>query len=127
MATVTSATNDSSQERSLLLGELRREFPQYTIWQEVTPGRARYNAVRARPGIRPYAVVSSNPGELRAVLSEARPPGAAPDAAQGSVPILDAGQPGTAPATSPPVAVLRPAGAPGAAAAVPRVGPGARS
>ena len=70
---------DHEQDRALILSDLRQEFPQYSIWQEVAPGRARYHAVRARPGIRPYAVVTSSPPELRSALREARFPGAGHD------------------------------------------------
>ena len=70
-------TNDNGPGRELVLRDLRQEFPQYTIWQEVTPGRARFHAVRARRGIRPYAVVTCSARELRAALREAGPAAAA--------------------------------------------------
>ena len=55
------------------LAELRREFPGFQIWQEVTGERARSVAVRRWPGTSPHTVVTDDPAELRAVLGE-RPP-----------------------------------------------------
>jgi hypothetical protein len=80
---VTLRIKGQSQVAVLTLRDLRREFPQYTIWREVTPGRARYHAVRARPGIRPYAVVTASPRELRAALHQPEPSGAAVPPAAG--------------------------------------------
>jgi len=55
------------------LAELRREFPGFQIWQEVTGERARLVAVRRWPGTSPHTVVTADPAELRAALGE-RPP-----------------------------------------------------
>ena len=52
------------------LAELRREFPGFQIWQEVTGERARLVAVRRWPGTSPHTVVTADLAELRTVLSD---------------------------------------------------------
>jgi hypothetical protein len=47
------------------LDSLRKEFPQFQIWRETAFGRARYVA----RGRHPHTLVTSDPDELRAVLS----------------------------------------------------------
>src|ERR1039457_6274151 len=51
---------------------LRADFPAYKIWQEHTPGRARYVARRLRDGLNPDTVVTSDLAELRNALGPAR-------------------------------------------------------
>ncbi len=51
------------------LAALRREFPQFRIWEEVVGDRVRFVARGLRLGIRPYAVVTSDVEELRAALA----------------------------------------------------------
>jgi len=51
------------------LQQVRREFPQFSIWQENTWGRSRYVA-RSRDLCRnPYAVIAANLAELRDALT----------------------------------------------------------
>jgi len=53
------------------LAELRREFPGFQIWREVTGERARLVAVRRWPGTSPHTVVTDDPAELRAAIERA--------------------------------------------------------
>src|SRR5215813_227812 len=65
VAQVTGIANDGSPD----LQQVRREFPQFAIWQETTPGRSRYVA-RSRDLCRnPYAVIAANLAELRDALA----------------------------------------------------------
>jgi hypothetical protein len=51
------------------LALLQRDFPSHRIWVEDGGGRVRYVARGLRLGVRPYAVVTSDPAELRAALA----------------------------------------------------------
>lgn len=51
------------------LVQLRKDFPLYSIWREITGDRVRYVAQRLHPGVRPHTVISADPGELRAALT----------------------------------------------------------
>lgn len=51
------------------LAFLWRDFPSHRIWEEAAGGRVRYVARALRLGVSPYAVVTSDLGELRAILA----------------------------------------------------------
>jgi hypothetical protein len=55
------------------LTALRAEFPEFRIWLEQLSGRHRLIARRQRPGPGLHTVVTSDPAELRAALTAARP------------------------------------------------------
>jgi O-methyltransferase involved in polyketide biosynthesis len=57
---------------------LRADFPAYKIWEEHTPGRARYVARSVRDGVNPHTVVTSDLAELRNALGPARSAGITP-------------------------------------------------
>jgi CHAT domain-containing protein len=67
---------------------VRRDFPAFRIWREITGDRIRYVARRRQPGTQPHTVVTSDPRELRAVLADSSQPvsrtqsGTAPDRAE---------------------------------------------
>jgi O-methyltransferase involved in polyketide biosynthesis len=71
---VTSKTSAAGQMPTLGddLTVLRADFPGYKIWQEHTPGRARYVARSLRDGLNPHTVVTSDLAELRDTLGPAR-------------------------------------------------------
>jgi O-methyltransferase involved in polyketide biosynthesis len=77
---VTSKTSAAGQMPTLSddLTVLRTEFPAYKIWQEHTPGRARYVARSLRDGLNPHTVVTSDLAELRDALEPARSAGVIP-------------------------------------------------
>ena len=77
---MTSKTTAAGQMPTLSddLTVLRAEFPAYKIWQEHTPGRARYVARSLRDGLNPHTVVTSDLAELRNALEPARPAGMIP-------------------------------------------------
>jgi hypothetical protein len=52
------------------LAALREDFPRFRIWREITYDRTRYIARSQHLGQRPHTVVSTDPGELRAVLGD---------------------------------------------------------
>ena len=54
------------------LADLRAEFPRFRIWQETVGDRVRYVACRLNPGAGPHTIVTADPGEIRAVLNQAR-------------------------------------------------------
>jgi hypothetical protein len=54
---------------------MQRDFPRYRIWQEIIPGRTVYVARSQHHAARPHTVVTPDLGELRAALTDARPPG----------------------------------------------------
>jgi O-methyltransferase involved in polyketide biosynthesis len=76
---------------SLELASLRKDYPGFRVWQEVTGDRVRYVARRLPPGIGPHTVVTADLGELRAVLDHAPAP---PQAVRGQP--LDTGAPNIA-------------------------------
>ena len=51
------------------LADLRKQFPGFRIWREMTGERSRYVARSARPGLNPHTVVTGDLGELRTALS----------------------------------------------------------
>ena len=51
------------------LADLRKQFPGFRIWREMTGERSRYVARSAWPGLNPHTVVTNDLGELRTVLS----------------------------------------------------------
>jgi hypothetical protein len=51
------------------LAALRKDFPQFRIWREITYDRTRYIARSLLPGTRPHTLVTPDPGELCAELS----------------------------------------------------------
>jgi hypothetical protein len=53
------------------LDRLRADFPSFWIWRENTGSGVRYIARSQRAGLNPHTVVTADPAELRAVLSEA--------------------------------------------------------
>jgi hypothetical protein len=53
------------------LDRLRADFPSFWIWRETTGSGVRYIARSQRAGLNPHTVVTADPAELRAVLSEA--------------------------------------------------------
>ena len=71
---MTSKTAAAGQMPALAddLTVLRADFPAYKIWQEHTPGRARYVARSLRDGLNPHTVVTSDLAELRNALGPAR-------------------------------------------------------
>ena len=58
----------TSTEADLL--SIRRDFPAFRIWREITGYRISFVARRRQPGIRPHTVVTRDADELRAVLAE---------------------------------------------------------
>jgi S-adenosyl methyltransferase len=70
---------------------LRRHFPQFLIWREDAWGRVRYIARSQRPGLNPHTVVTADPDELRAALSDAcgRPGTASGEPADSGAPWFD--------------------------------------
>lgn len=60
------STGASQQE----LRALRADFPQYDITRDTTLIPARYVSRRISPGVHPHTVVTQDPGELRAILSQ---------------------------------------------------------
>jgi len=56
------------------LSALQQEFPQFTIWREVTGERTRYIARQARPGINPHTVITADLAELRTILANSTAP-----------------------------------------------------
>jgi hypothetical protein len=52
------------------LNRLRADFPLFWIWRENTGSGVRYIARSQRAGLNPHTVVTADPAELRAVLSE---------------------------------------------------------
>ncbi len=55
--------------------KMQREFPGHRIWREIIPGRTVYVARSQHPAARPHTVVTPDLRELRAALTDARPPG----------------------------------------------------
>jgi hypothetical protein len=53
------------------LAALRSDFPQHDITRDPTLSPARYVSRRLRPGVHPHTVVTSDPSELRAILTAA--------------------------------------------------------
>ena len=53
------------------LPALREQFPGFRIWREATVSRTYYNARRRDPSLSPHTLVTSDPGELRAILTDA--------------------------------------------------------
>jgi Txe/YoeB family toxin of toxin-antitoxin system len=54
------------------LAELRTQFPAFRVIQESRPdGRTCYVATRSRTGVHPHTMITSDPDELRAELSDA--------------------------------------------------------
>ncbi|HUY52882.1 MAG TPA: SAM-dependent methyltransferase [Streptosporangiaceae bacterium] len=49
---------------------LRRDFPHFRVWREITGDRTRYVARRVHPGRGPHTVVTDDLGELRSALSK---------------------------------------------------------
>src|SRR5262249_6709130 len=77
------------------LQQVRREFPQFAILQETTPGRSRYVA-RSRDLCRnPYAVIAANLAELRDALA------GIPQTGKHDPPITGANDTATSAATEP--------------------------
>ncbi len=76
--------------RSLELTSLRKDYPGFQVWQEVTGDRVRYVARRLPPGIGPHTVITADLGELRAVLDDAPAP------PPGTGQLLDTGTPNIA-------------------------------
>jgi hypothetical protein len=52
------------------LDRLRADFPLFWIWRENTGSGVRYIARSQRAGVNPHTVVTADPAELRAALSE---------------------------------------------------------
>ena len=57
----------TSTEADLL--SIRRDFPAFRIWREITGYRISFVARRRQPGTRPHTVVTRDADELRAVLA----------------------------------------------------------
>ncbi len=51
------------------LNTVRRDFPHFRVWREITGARTRYIARRAHPGSGPHTLVTSSLTELRTALS----------------------------------------------------------
>lgn len=51
------------------LNQLRADFPAFRIWRETIVDRTVYVARRRQPGTRLHTLVTSDPYELRTVLS----------------------------------------------------------
>lgn len=60
---------DHDVEGASELACLQAGFPQFSIWREITWGRARFVARSLHPGTHPHTVITPDPGELRAALS----------------------------------------------------------
>lgn len=58
---------------------LRQQFPGFEIWREVTGDRTRYIARRRHTWLSPHTVVTADPDELRAALSQDEYPQAIAD------------------------------------------------
>ncbi len=54
------------------LTRLRIAFPAFRIWREAAAVQTRLVAVRRHYTTRPYAVITADPGELRATLAAAQ-------------------------------------------------------
>jgi hypothetical protein len=59
-----------THQDELALAELRQDFPGYRLWLEPGRNQRRFVARRLHPGTGPYAVVTSDPAELRAALTQ---------------------------------------------------------
>jgi hypothetical protein len=68
----TSRPGDTDTAPDCLPG-LCAEFPAFRIWREDICGTTHYVACRQQPGQHPYAVITPDPGRLRAALQP--PPG----------------------------------------------------
>ena len=56
------------REHAQDLAALRRDFPGFRIWREVTGDRTRLVAIRRHRGTSPHTVVTADLAELRSVL-----------------------------------------------------------
>jgi S-adenosyl methyltransferase len=54
------------------LAELRKRFPSFRIWREITRDRCRYVARSQRAGLNPHTVVTADMAELEAALEPSR-------------------------------------------------------
>jgi hypothetical protein len=53
------------------LASLQAGFPKFQIWREITCDRIRYIARSLHLGLNPHTVITADPDELRAALSDA--------------------------------------------------------